>query len=365
LLDSVKRDRPTLRRQEQGDSGGRQYHQPKIDLGSAASWLLSCIACFLGIKLDMLVARALKYSQLSCGHMSTYETMHYKINLQIFMIKTRSLFQNFSTLGLRCLLLGTLSGSTLADSDDSSGPESRQPLLRPIGVVSASGNVQNAETLVAGNGGYTILTWGGQGPAPMIILDYGRDVGGLPVFEVSSVSGTPQLQAIYSESQQNLLPAGDGAPGFPNAPGDPSRVDTYPVSGPGLIVNRLVQGGERFEAITLVASGTVTLLRAGIRSTTFSPAPSANLGSFRSSDSPVSVYVDGRLIAGFEVPVTGFPSAAAGSFGFENAQGAEALFRNLSVVSSGGQILASAWKSTCRPKPVALSGCRDLQIRTL
>jgi hypothetical protein len=35
----------------------------------------------------MLVARALKYSQLSCGHMSTYETMHYKINLQIFMIK--------------------------------------------------------------------------------------------------------------------------------------------------------------------------------------------------------------------------------------------------------------------------------------
>jgi hypothetical protein len=313
----------------------------------------------------MLVARALKYSQLSCGHMSTYETMHYKINLQIFMIKTRSLFQNFSTLGLRCLLLGTLSGSTLADSDDSSGPESRQPLLRPIGVVSASGNVQNAETLVAGNGGYTILTWGGQGPAPMIILDYGRDVGGLPVFEVSSVSGTPQLQAIYSESQQNLLPAGDGAPGFPNAPGDPSRVDTYPVSGPGLIVNRLVQGCERFEAITLVASGTVTLRRAGIRSTTFSPAPSANLGSFRSSDSPVSVYVDGRLIAGFEVPVTGFPSAAAGSFGFENAQGAEALFRNLSVVSSGGQILASAWKSTCRPKPVALSGCRDLQIRTL
>jgi hypothetical protein len=49
--------------------------------------------------------------------------------------------------------------------------------------------------------------------------------------------------------------------------------------------------------------------------------------------SQVSVYIDGQFIAGFEVPVTGFPSAAAGSFGFENAQGAEALFRNLSVVS--------------------------------
>lgn len=232
-----------------------------------------------------------------------YETMHYKTNPQIFIcshagrkgagwIKTRSLLQNLNALGLGCLLLGTLSGSTLADSDDSSGPEPGQPLLRPIGVVSASGNVQHAEALVAGNGGYTILTWGGQGPAPMVILDYGRDVGGLPVFEVSSVSGTPQLQAIYSESQQNLLPAGDGAPGFPNAPGDPSRVDTYPVSGPGLIVNRLVQGGERFEAITLVASGTVTLGRAGIRSTTFSPSPSANLGSFRSSDSQLDEIWD-------------------------------------------------------------------------
>ena len=54
----------------------------------------------------------------------------------------------------------------MADSDNSFDPESGQPLLRPIGVVSASGNVQNAEALVAGNGGYTILTWGGQGPAP-------------------------------------------------------------------------------------------------------------------------------------------------------------------------------------------------------
>jgi alpha-L-rhamnosidase len=133
---------------------------------------------------------------------------------------------------------------------------------------------------------------GRTGRGPDGHLDYGRDVGGLPVFEVSSVSGTLQLQAIYSESQQNLLPAGDGAPGFPNAPGDPSRVDTYPVSGPGLIVNRLIQGGERFQAITLAASGTVTLRRTGIRSTTFSPAPSANLGSFRSSDSRLNEIWD-------------------------------------------------------------------------
>ena len=34
------------------------------------------------------------------------------------------------------------------------------------------------------------------GAAPMVILDYGRDVGGIPVFEVSAVSGTPNLQAF-------------------------------------------------------------------------------------------------------------------------------------------------------------------------
>jgi alpha-L-rhamnosidase len=145
--------------------------------------------------------------------------------------------------------------------------------------------LSNAQALVAGYHGFATLTWGGTGAAPMIILDYGRDVGGLPVFEVSSISGTPQLQAIYSESQQYLLPAGDGAPFFPNAPGDPSRFNTYRLNGPGQIVNHLVQGGERFEAITLAAPGTVTLRLVGIRPTTFKQPLSANCGSFRSSDS--------------------------------------------------------------------------------
>jgi hypothetical protein len=198
----------------------------------------------------------------------------------ICMMKKTSVTSKVQHFGLGCLLLGALSGPTLADSGSG---ESREP-LRAISVVSTTGNAENPESLIDGHNGYTTLTMVQGGPAPMIVLDYGHDVGGLPVFEVSSVSGTPQLQAIYSESQQNLLPAGDGAPAFPNAPGDPSRVDTYRVSGPGLIVNRLIQGGERFEAITLTAPGTVTLRAVGIRSTTFHPPRRANLGYFRSSD---------------------------------------------------------------------------------
>jgi alpha-L-rhamnosidase len=163
-------------------------------------------------------------------------------------------------------------------------------LLLPLTVVSTTGNVQNADALVAGHGGVATLTMAAGGTAPMIILDYGRDVGGLPVFEVISVSGTPKLQAIYSESQQYLLPAGDGnsAAGVSFVgdcgAGDLARVDTYPLSRPGMIVNRLIQGGERFQAITLAAPGSVTLRRVGIRPTYFLPPPSANQGRYACSD---------------------------------------------------------------------------------
>jgi hypothetical protein len=126
------------------------------------------------------------------------------------MIRKRPLLHNFSVLGIGCLLLGALSGPALAGADDGQGPESQESPLRPIKVVSTTGNVRNADALVANHEGYTTLTMVQGGTAPMIILDYGRDVGGIPIFEVSVVTGTPKLQAIYSESQQYLLPAGDG-----------------------------------------------------------------------------------------------------------------------------------------------------------
>ena len=56
-------------------------------------------------------------------------------------------------------------------------------LVRPLRVESASGQVTNALTLVAGHHDFAALKWGGTGVAPMIVLDYGRDVGGIPVFD--------------------------------------------------------------------------------------------------------------------------------------------------------------------------------------
>lgn len=189
-------------------------------------------------------------------------------------MKPRPLHRNWSAFGFGCLLLAALSGLALADFDEGRGMESSEPFLRPLKVVSTSGNVRNAQALVGRQAGDTTLNWNGVGDPPMIVLDYGRDVGGIPIFSVTKVSGTPTLRAIYSEGQPFLLPNGDGA-----APsgggvvggrvgnlsfvgnlgaGDLSRVNDYPLQGAGFIVHRLIQGGERFQAITLAAPGSIT-----------------------------------------------------------------------------------------------------------
>ena len=192
-------------------------------------------------------------------------------------------------------------------------------MLRPISVVSTSGYVQNAEALVADHQGYATLTMVQGGAPPMIILDYGHDVGGLPVFDVSAVSGTPRLQAIYSEAKQWLFPTGDGS--YPDGAevnvsyvgncgaASLSRVNTYSPSGPGLIVSRLIQGGERFQALTLTTPGSVTLRRVGVRPTFVSP-PTASQGYFRSSDSALNeIWGLGAFTLEFNrVPVRSLPT---------------------------------------------------------
>ena len=70
------------------------------------------------------------------------------------------------------------------DSDRAEpGAADANRLVRPLRVKSASGKVTNALALVAGHHDLATLEWGGTGAAPMIVLDYGRDVGGIPVFD--------------------------------------------------------------------------------------------------------------------------------------------------------------------------------------
>ena len=71
-------------------------------------------------------------------------------------------------------------------------------------------------------------------PPAEIILDDGKDVGGVPEFAVIRETGNPTLQAGYSEAFRFAGPTGDmGANGLFGS-GTQHRFDTDTVSGPGV-----------------------------------------------------------------------------------------------------------------------------------
>jgi alpha-L-rhamnosidase len=157
--------------------------------------------------------------------------------------------------------------------------------LTPVRVVSVSGTVTNPGAVVAGGRGDTTLTRsaGDTGPTD-IVLDYGRDIGGIPSFTVAAASGSPTMEAGYSEAAEFIAPGGDGGTPTIGANGDPSRADSYTVSGPGVITNRYIQGGERYQEISLTSAGSVSLSSVGIRYTAYDGTPRSYRGYFVSSD---------------------------------------------------------------------------------
>lgn len=114
-----------------------------------------------------------------------------------------------------------------------------------------------------------------------IILDYGTEVGGFPTFDVAATTGSPTLQSGYSETRTQVSPTGDGV--APWASGDPQRYDTYAVSQPGRITNAEIQGGERYQEISLTTPGTVSLSAVAIQYTPYLATPDKYQGYFLSS----------------------------------------------------------------------------------
>ncbi|HSZ29433.1 MAG TPA: family 16 glycoside hydrolase, partial [Pseudonocardiaceae bacterium] len=166
--------------------------------------------------------------------------------------------------------------------------------VHPAAVVSTAGQVTGAQALTQPGSGQSATltrTSGETGPTD-IVLDYGKDVGGLPEFTVSAETGSPTLEAGYSEALSFLTPTGDG--GNPFGSGDPNRYDTYTVSGPGPIVNRYVQGGERYQEISLTTPGSVSLSAAEIYYEPYLGTPSTYQGYFVSSSPELNhIWYDG------------------------------------------------------------------------
>ncbi len=149
----------------------------------------------------------------------------------------------------------------------------RRPFISPSAVTSIQGDVEDAHALVTG-GTATLTARPGDTP-PLIVLDYDQIVGGQPRFLVSKVAGDVTLRAIYSESLPYLLPAGDGfgSPsdiaertisfvGIPSG-AQLSRVENYQVTAPGPVRGHLLQAGQRFQAITLLGSGSIQVSQVG------------------------------------------------------------------------------------------------------
>ncbi|MGP8058213.1 MAG: alpha-L-rhamnosidase C-terminal domain-containing protein [Acidimicrobiales bacterium] len=167
--------------------------------------------------------------------------------------------------------------------------------VEPVRVVSTSGAVSGATALVRGGAqhGDVTLTMAAGGPAPDVVVDYGKDVGGVPYFVVGSATGAPSLHSSFSEGFQYLGPGGDGGPAMSSA-GDPSRADDLTAASPGVLTTGLIQGGERYEEIALSTPGTVTLSSVGIRfSAALAPARSYR-GWFDSSSEQLNrIFYDG------------------------------------------------------------------------
>jgi alpha-L-rhamnosidase len=93
--------------------------------------------------------------------------------------------------------------------------------VTPVRVASVSGSVTNAEGLVDPSKGPATLTYDAGGRAPTVVLDYGREVGGLPFFTASAVTGGPvTLRSGYSETRQFLFTGGNTTLTLAAAAGD-------------------------------------------------------------------------------------------------------------------------------------------------
>jgi alpha-L-rhamnosidase len=155
-------------------------------------------------------------------------------------------------------------------------------LVKPVRVLDVTGQVTDAQALVHPGSGTTVFTYPAAGTSPSVVLDYGKDVGGLPRFDVQASSGAP-LRATYAETLRNLSDDGAANSGFFGS-GDGARTDLYTPTGPGLIKATVVQGGERYEEISLAKPGTLTLKGAEIEFTPLRETPPRMQGYFLSSD---------------------------------------------------------------------------------
>jgi hypothetical protein len=101
---------------------------------------------------------------------------------------------------------------------------------------------------------------------PFATLDYGSEVAGYPIFDVSSMTGKVQIEVKYAEAFQALSSNFSDGP-YPFAIGlsNTYRVETFEVTNSGTFEAFLLQGGQRWQSIRLLTNGSITFSCVGFK----------------------------------------------------------------------------------------------------
>ncbi|KAF2021682.1 glycoside hydrolase family 78 protein [Aaosphaeria arxii CBS 175.79] len=121
--------------------------------------------------------------------------------------------------------------------------------------------------------------------SPVATLDYGSEVAGYPVFNVHAVSGKVQIEVKYTEEFRGLNSNySDGPFTFSIGLSNTYRVETFEVTETGPLQAYLLQGGQRWQSIRLLTSGSITFSSVGFEAS----IPKSDIdnlpGSFESDD---------------------------------------------------------------------------------
>ncbi len=176
--------------------------------------------------------------------------------------------------------------------------------VRPVGVVRTHGSVTNPGALTGQSGGSTVLTVPSGGSPAIVVVDFGKEVGGNPYVAVSAASATSAtLGVATSEALPFLTRAATGL--YRN---DNGSAISFSVTGPRTYTGGL-RGGFRFAAIQLSSPGTLTLTAAGVNFAAYRATPDKYQGYFISSDDQLNrIWYAGAYTAQLDMVPAGVAS---------------------------------------------------------
>lgn len=170
-------------------------------------------------------------------------------------------------------------------------PAPAEPDALPVAAREVEGEISGLAEFLQGTGDL-VLTRRLDGPIPSVVLDYGTNIAGRPWIDITQAEGPAVLRVSYSESAHWSGPDGDERGGH-NASANRARMEKLAIDRAGRISSELIQGGQRFQRISLETPGTVSVAAMGIRFTAFRATPERYRGWFAcSSDELTRIWYE-------------------------------------------------------------------------